>query len=149
MIRAMRREDITRVMEIAAGLPEAPQWREDAYARALNPEAIPSRVAIVADDPEAGVAGFAVAAMIPPQAELEMIGVGRSGQRRGLGARLLAELFAILKNREITEVTLEVRESNQTARAFYAARGFEQTGRRPGYYADPKEDALLLARRLP
>jgi ribosomal protein S18 acetylase RimI-like enzyme len=40
-------------------------------------------------------------------------------------------------------VFLEVRESNQAARAFYARLGFEQSGRRKLYYANPPEDAVL------
>ena len=44
---------------------------------------------------------------------------------------------------------LEVRESNQAARAVYAARGFEQVGRRKRYYRDPIEDALVLRATLP
>jgi [ribosomal protein S18]-alanine N-acetyltransferase len=145
----MQPADIPRAMEIAAGLPEAPRWPWNAYTRALDPEAIPARIAMVADDPAGGVAGFIVAALIPPQGELETIAVIRTAQRRGLGAALLAELFATLKNRHITEVMLEVRESNGAAREFYAAAGFQETGRRPAYYADPKEDAVLLARRIP
>jgi len=145
----MQAADISRVMDIAAGLPDAPHWPENAYARALDTAAAPARVALVADDPEGSVSGFAVAVLIPPQAELETIVVALPAQRRGLGAGLLAELFTTLKNREITEVMLEVRESNQGARRFYAASGFEEAGRRTGYYAEPKEDAILLSRRLP
>ena len=148
-IRDLRAEDIPRVMEIATGLPEAPHWPENAYVRALDPEAIPARIALVAEDPDVGVAGFLVTAVIPPQAELETIAVARSAQRRGFGACLLEKSFAALKNRQITEVMLEVRASNHPARRFYASAGFQETGRRPAYYSDPKEDAVLLARRIP
>jgi ribosomal-protein-alanine N-acetyltransferase len=43
---------------------------------------------------------------------------------------------------------LEVRPSNHAALAFYRAQGFAVTGRRPRYYADPVEDAVLLALNL-
>ena len=43
---------------------------------------------------------------------------------------------------------LEVRESNSAARALYESLGFEQVGRRRGYYQYPSEDALLLRRDL-
>lgn len=145
----MRAEDLARVIEIAAGLSGAPDWPENAYRRALDPEARPERLALVADDPPAGILGFVVAVLIPPQAELETIGVARPVQRQGMGASLLNELLTILENRQITEVMLEVRESNHPARALYAAARFEETGRRPAYYSDPQEDAILLARRIP
>ena len=40
-------------------------------------------------------------------------------------------------------VMLEVRESNEAARALYGNSGFAEVGRRPKYYAMPEEDALL------
>ena len=49
---------------------------------------------------------------------------------------------------QITDVLLEVRASNAAALAVYRALGFAATGRRPRYYADPPEDALLLQLRL-
>jgi [ribosomal protein S18]-alanine N-acetyltransferase len=40
-------------------------------------------------------------------------------------------------------IFLEVRESNQSARALYRKVGFKETGLRRSYYADPTEDAIL------
>ena len=40
-------------------------------------------------------------------------------------------------------------ESNQAARAFYTSLGFVEEGRRPSYYADPVEDAILMRLQLP
>jgi ribosomal-protein-alanine N-acetyltransferase len=40
---------------------------------------------------------------------------------------------------------LEVRPSNTAARALYESFGFQEVGRRPLYYADTEEDAILLA----
>jgi ribosomal-protein-alanine N-acetyltransferase len=41
-----------------------------------------------------------------------------------------------------------VRETNQAARALYAALGFDEVGHRRGYYVLPVEDAILLSRSL-
>jgi len=41
-------------------------------------------------------------------------------------------------------LVLEVRDSNKAARGFYGSFGFIEVGRRPGYYADPVEDAILM-----
>lgn len=54
---------------------------------------------------------------------------------------------AVAEERGIRRVLLEVRPSNAQARAFYAALGFHETGRRPRYYGD--EDALLMTLDLP
>jgi ribosomal-protein-alanine N-acetyltransferase len=45
-------------------------------------------------------------------------------------------------------ILLEVRESNAAARALYAKVGFREEGRRPRYYRDPDEDAVLMRLRL-
>jgi ribosomal-protein-alanine N-acetyltransferase len=145
----MRRGDIPQVTQIAAALPEAPHWPESAYAAALESDATPRRIALVVEDGEARMWGFAVALIVAPQAELETIAVAKSAQRQGIATRLLAELFTALKRIQISEVFLEVRESNRAARAFYTRAGFAETGRRAGYYTDPKEDAILLSRALP
>jgi [ribosomal protein S18]-alanine N-acetyltransferase len=148
MVRPMRLNDVPRVIEIASGLPEAPQWKEAVYANALDPESTPARIALVSEDTEGGISGFLITVLIPPVAELETIAVVRAAQRKGVGARLFAALFDVLKRQQISEVMLEVRESNHGARAFYSFAGFVETGRRTGYYSEPKEDAILLSRSV-
>jgi ribosomal-protein-alanine acetyltransferase len=145
LIRRMLGKDIDRVMAIAASLKEAPHWTRDVYEKALASAAVPERIALIV---EAGgeAVGFAVASLIPPQAELETIAVIPELQRQGTASRLFRELMIELQERQITEVILEVRESNQTARALYHSLGFIETGRRRSYYADPQEDAVLLRR---
>ena len=148
ILRPMRAEDIPRAVDIAAGLPEAPRWSKTAYARALDSESAPPRVAIVAEDIRGEIVGFLVTTLIPPQSELEILAVVKHAQREGIASSLFSRLLAILRERQITEVMLEVRESNLAARAFYARFQFSEAGRRAGYYAEPKEDAILLHRTV-
>jgi [ribosomal protein S18]-alanine N-acetyltransferase len=160
-IRRMTPEDLDRVMEIAQSLDHAPQWPHQAYVAALDSLNTPHRIALVAagpypdpnadpnSTPETGaVVGFLVASSLPPQAELETIAVSVEAQRRGVAGRLFAAMGEALKQERVREVILEVRPSNRAALAFYRAQGFAETGRRPRYYADPVEDAVLLALRL-
>ena len=70
-IRRMSEADVARVMEIAGGLESAPHWPREAFLRALDPEVMPKRIALVAESDNA-VAGFAVAILLPPEAELEL-----------------------------------------------------------------------------
>ena len=142
----MRIDDVPHVVAIANSLEEAPHWHPGTYLGALTSDAIPARILLVAEDAVDGIVGFVVTALIPPQAELESIAVAKFAQRRGIARRLFAELIAALKKSEILEVILEVRESNRSARALYASLGFVETGRRTGYYSEPKEDAILLSR---
>ncbi len=61
----------------------------------------------------------------------------------GLATKLLTALLDRARETNSERVFLEVRESNQAARAFYARLGFEQSGQRKLYYANPPEDAAL------
>jgi len=145
--RRMTPADLDRVMEVAESLKEAPQWPRTAFERALDPEAQPRRVALVAEA-MGEVAGFAVASLLPPEAELETIAVDPTAQRQGLARRLFTELAAELGAAQIREVILEVRASNQPALGLYRGLGFAEAGRRVRYYHDPVEDAVLMRLRL-
>ncbi len=148
-VRRMTQADLDRVIEIAGNLREAPQWPRSTYLVALNPVAAPSRIALVAENPEAvDVMGFTVASLVPPEAELESIAVAPPFHRRGLARRLFAALTSELRLAQVAEVFLEVRASNFPALALYRSLGFMETGRRARYYHDPVEDALVLRLRL-
>ena len=153
-IRPMTAKDIDRVVELAAGLDDAPHWDRRVYEAAVD-RSSPRRAALVSEDAETGaLAGFAIASLVPPEAELESIAVSREYQRRGVARTLFEALAAELDTSGVREVLLEVRESNRPARALYLSLGFIETGRRHGYYADPVEDAIQMrfemgARQIP
>lgn len=137
--------DLDRVIEIEQNLKEAPHWPLEAYGSALRLEAMPRRIALVAEDAQTGrLEGYAIAAMVPPEAELETIAVATEYQHRGLGRRLFSALAGELREAKIDRILLEVRASNYRAQALYRSLEFEETGRRPRYYTDPVEDAVLL-----
>ncbi len=145
----MTASDLDRVLAIVESLPQAPHWPWSAWMKVLDSqidrESTPHRVALVASVPQPGsIRGFAVASLLPPQAELETIAVVPEGQRQGLGRLLFQALGAELKAAGVDELLLEVRASNSPALAFYRSLGFAKIGLRPGYYADPIEDAALL-----
>jgi len=147
-IRAMATADLDGVVDVAAGLREAPDWPRSVYAGILE-RSSPKRIAIVAEDVELGaVVGFAVAVLVPPEAELESIAVAAGWQRRGIARRLFAALANELGRSKVGLVLLDVREGNAAARAFYGSMGFVEDGRRAGYYADPVEDAVLMRMRV-
>jgi ribosomal-protein-alanine N-acetyltransferase len=142
-IRPMTLPDLEQVMALAESLKQAPSWPLSAFQIALQPETAPARIALVAEEMGA-LAGFVVASLLPPQAELEIIAVAAQAQRHGLAVRLFAHLAAELGKVEVNEVILEVRASNNPALGLYRRLGFAETGRRPRYYHDPVEDAVLM-----
>jgi ribosomal-protein-alanine N-acetyltransferase len=136
--------DLDAVMAIAAGLRDAPHWPRAAYVAASASGVWPQRIALVAEAADSTTAGFLVAALIQPSAELESIAVAPQFQRQGVARELLRRLLHDIRSRQCSEVLLEVRPSNQAGVAFYGALGFEENGRRPAYYSDPVEDGLLM-----
>ena len=65
-------------------------------------------------------------------------------RRRGLGAAVVEALLCEARARELSFVTLEVRESNAAAIALYQKFGFVVVGRRPRFYTEPVETALIM-----
>lgn len=146
-VRAMTAADVEGVLKIAASLPRAPQWPRGAYEAALEEERSPRRVALVAGlagNVTGEVAGFAVASVLGPAAELETIAVAAARQRQGVATALWRALAAELRRAGARETLLEVRASNREALGLYGRLGFAEIGRRKSYYADPVEDAVQM-----
>ena len=72
------------------------------------------------------------------------LAVRKSMRRKGVGGALVTEALRLGVEHAATRAVLEVRASNDPARALYARRGFVQIGRRPRYYTNPIEDAVLM-----
>jgi ribosomal-protein-alanine N-acetyltransferase len=90
-----------------------------------------------------GIQGFSVARVLGREWELENIVISAQSQRRGLGTSLLGELLKQAQSKDAASITLEVRETNLVAQALYRKCGFSEIGRRPRYYGEPEEDALI------
>ncbi|MGD0941238.1 MAG: ribosomal protein S18-alanine N-acetyltransferase [Terracidiphilus sp.] len=148
-VRRMTEADLDQVIEIAGSLPEAPHWPRSAYQTALDPMASPPRIALVAENTHIDTTvGFAIASLIPPQAELEMIAIAADFQGRGCAKQLFSSLTQQLRPTGAVELILEVRASNHRAIGLYRNLGFAESGRRSGYYIDPVEDAVLMGIHL-
>lgn len=91
--------------------------------------------------------GHGVIQIILDEAHLLNITVKPESQGRGLGLRLLEHLMARANALGARECFLEVRESNQSAYRLYERFGFNEIGRRRGYYpaVGGREDALVMA----
>ncbi len=131
-VRRMTDSDVDRVMDLAAATHHAPKWEREAWERALQRDNQPRRVALVAEAREMGaLAGFAVASVMAPEAELESIVTASAQQRSGVGRELFKALKNELRHQEVREIILEVRAGNLAAAGFYRFLGFAEEGRRP------------------
>jgi ribosomal-protein-alanine N-acetyltransferase len=101
----------------------------------------------VAEDEDV-VVGYSVVWMAGEECELANLAVDPGRRGSGLGAALLDVAMREAHEEGTLVMFLEVRDSNESARRLYASRGFNEVGRRPAYYRNPDEDALVLRRDL-
>lgn len=90
------------------------------------------------------VLGYVGAQTVLGETDMMNLAVIPQARRQGIAESLILNLVAELKRQESHCLSLEVRASNAPARALYEKLGFAQVGRRPNYYRNPKEDALIL-----
>ena len=170
IVTPMRLDDIPAVMDIERASFPRP-WPERAYHYELteNPNAYfvvaraheSTQLRLIASSPwrrlavrlglcgqaaraQPLVVGFAGMWMQVDEAHVATIATHPDWRRRGIGERILAHLLREAQRRQAVAVTLEVRVSNGAAQNLYRKYGFEEVGRRRGYYQDNREDALLL-----
>ncbi|HEV2771705.1 MAG TPA: ribosomal protein S18-alanine N-acetyltransferase [Thermoleophilaceae bacterium] len=91
--------------------------------------------------------GYLVCSRYETVWHLMNIAVEPEHRRTGVATALMAALFE-RADRRGEEYTLEVRPSNLAAVAMYERLGFRSAGRRPGYYHDNREDALIMWRKV-
>lgn len=141
MIRPMTAADVPSVAALEK-LCFSDPWSVSSIASELDN---PLSLWLVWEEDGAAAAYLGVQ-RVPPQADVMNVAVSPALRRRGIARALFAELERRLP--EIDELFLEVRPSNSGAIALYRTLGFEQVGRRPNYYLDPSEDALILRKEL-
>ena len=90
------------------------------------------------------VVGFGGTWHMSDEAHIVSVGVRTSYRRMGIGELLLIAMIEEAVRRGSRVVTLEVRPSNQVARALYSKYGFTDQGVRKSYYSDNREDALIM-----
>lgn len=96
------------------------------------------------------LAGFVLCSRLFDEAELLQIAVAPARRREGLGRWLLETALSQLAEAGAERLLLEVRASNRAAIGLYRILGFQQDGRRRGYYPTDAgaEDAVLMSREL-
>jgi [ribosomal protein S18]-alanine N-acetyltransferase len=140
VVDPMTLDDVPAVHEI-----ERLSFRTPWPAYAFEQELRGNRLAryVVARVGEA-VVGFAGVWLMVDDAHITTFGVHPDWRRQGVGRRMLLAVTELARQIGARRMTLEVRASNTAAQALYRAFGFDIVGRRPRYYTDDGEDALVM-----
>ena len=143
-VRAARAGDVDGILGIER-VSFADPWSRRSFERLLGDR----RVYFAVCCQDETVLGYVVAWFAADQGEIANLAVAPEARGGRLGSALLDAAVAEARTRGASELYLEVRDSNDTARRLYASRGFTAVGRRRNYYRRPTEDAIVLRRLLP
>ncbi len=80
------------------------------------------------------------------EADITSVAVDPNHRRCGIGTRLIAEFERNLPE-YISELFLEVRESNTPAISLYEKCGFSKLSVRKNFYSNPPENAVVMVKR--
>lgn len=99
------------------------------------------------------IVGILVSRLIPgatdrSDAELYNIAVSSDSRRAGIGTKLLRGLVSTLRQKDVGNLWLEVRESNIEAILFYEKQGFVAEITRTNFYSNPPENAVIMRLRI-
>lgn len=114
-------------------------WSERAICETMQGES----VFLVAEE-EGKVVGYIGSYYCHPEGYITNVAVAPEMRRRGIGRALIEELIVRGRELSLSFWTLEVRESNEGAISLYSSLGFEKVGKRPRFYSNPEEAALLM-----
>ncbi len=142
--RAMTVRDVAGVMDIEARAYSFP-WSRGNFIDSLA-AGYGAEVLHVMDAGQVTLAGYFVAMPGVDELHLLNITVSPDWQGLGLGWGLLQSVELMGRQRGLSQLFLEVRESNHRARALYRRYGFAEVGLRRGYYpaATGREDAIVM-----
>ncbi|MDO8721323.1 MAG: ribosomal protein S18-alanine N-acetyltransferase [Syntrophales bacterium] len=140
MISDMEEGDLEEVMAIERSSFPAP-WSENMFRQELH---FPLSRHLTARVAGQGIVGYITFWIIAGEVHLHNIAVKNDLQRMGVASALMREMIRRARKEGVLHATLEVRPSNERAGRLYERFGFEVRGRRPLYYADTKEDALIM-----
>lgn len=121
----------------------------DAWTNKSIAETIKQPQAFITVAEENGeIAGYCIIYYVLDEGEIARIAVNERWRRRGVGRRLLDYTCECCREKHVERLLLDVRESNESARAFYKNYGFEEDGIRKNFYAEPREHAVLMSKTL-
>jgi len=136
-------EDLDFVYAIESSCIANP-WSKSSLMDALENEN--ARYLVVKDKDE--VLGFLGMWYGLDEAEITNVCVNEKHRRRGVCKMLLNGALELAKQDNIVKLFLEVRESNEVAKAAYLNFGFKSIGVRKNFYEKPVEDAVVMLFRV-
>ena len=137
-VRKMLETDIDAVHEIEVQ-SITPPWTKQGFADALKNE---NACFYVAETD--GVVGYCGLYFAADEGEITNVAVSSAWRKKGIADQILKAVISDGKDKNLTQIFLEVRQSNISAQKLYEKHGFASVGVRKNFYRDPKEDAIVM-----
>lgn len=141
-VRKMTLADIEAVLKIENSSFSTP-WTRESFQKEIRDNHLAKYLVIEYDDKIVGYGGMW---FIVDEAHITNIAIHKNFRNKGLGSFLVKSMIEYTERLGIYRMTLEVRESNKPAKGLYMKLGFRPCGRRPKYYKDNNEDAIIMWR---
>jgi ribosomal-protein-alanine N-acetyltransferase len=155
-VRRANAADIPAMMELGRDIPTSANWSHvhyEGFFRTAAPELSRYFVLVVEypswsksvteSTPTSPIVAHLVAHQVGGDWELQYMAVAKESRRHGVGMYLLNQFISHVRAAGGSRIFLEVRASNQSARALYRKAGFEEVRLSKSYYSSPPEDAIL------
>ncbi len=142
-VRRLQAEDAAAVAEMEQQNFSDP-WSEKSILETISQK----QTICIAAEKAGHLIGYMLTYFAADEGEIARIAVQKEARRQGTAGRLLLFLEDVCREKKITKLLLDVRESNEAARSFYKYSGFAEDGIRKGFYSNPSEDAVLMSRKL-
>ena len=134
--------DIAKIAEIEKEAFSDP-WSERSVEGAISEEIN----IVMADVCGESVRGYIIGSCDGFSGYIERIAVASEFRKNGIGTALLTEFQKALPE-TAESISLEVRASNLPAIGLYGSFGFERAGVRRGMYSSPKEDGIVMIKKI-
>lgn len=142
-IDLMGKKDLPEILAIEREAFLSP-WSEGMFRDELNVPHSQCLVARINEGEKSIIAGYIIFWIVADEAHLHDLAVKKEFRRQGLARQFMDVMKQISRQVGLKTQTLEVRESNAGAIGLYQKCGFITKGRRPLYYTDTHEDALIM-----
>jgi ribosomal-protein-alanine N-acetyltransferase len=142
-IDLMERADLPEILAIERESFSSP-WTPGMFAEELENKLAQCLVIRIISEGKSVIVAYIIFRLIADEAHLHNLAVKKEFKRQGLAQSLMETMKDIVMQVGICARTLEVRKSNKEAISLYRKCGFVVKGRRPLYYTDTHEDALIM-----
>ncbi|MBR5322899.1 MAG: ribosomal protein S18-alanine N-acetyltransferase [Clostridia bacterium] len=137
-------EHLDAIAEIEAMCFSTP-WSRNSFADSMSNKQVISFFTATLNNE---IVGYICLFHLFEEGELLNIAVKPNFRNCGIAQKMINKMFELFKQKEVTRITLELRESNINAKSLYLKNGFEPIGIRKNYYTSPLENGIVMQKNI-